>query len=352
MTSPSTSTSSPSAPRSGGAGRRPLRSSAPEARRGSVGPGLPRAAERQRAVQEGRQPAQRAGPHREHLRPPWLLLHRRRRPARAVPLVRPLHPAQAGPRRRQDRRPGAGGARRRVLHDAGAHRRRAAHHRAAARHRRGQHDVRPRHRRRHRPAERAVPLDPHRGRPGDLGEAGGRRAGHHGGLRRLPADHPGLPRRRRRGRRDHRRHAGAGGDQAPLHRRPGVRQPAAQVQDRDHRPPRLGRLPRGQRRVVRRHHAPRARTRLRPLGRRRAVHEPDAGPEARRLDPARRGRRRVGGRDLGVPGLRLPPAALARPPQVPGGGLGRGAVPRGPRDQVPRPPAGRLRLPADPRAHR
>ena len=51
--------------------------------------------------------------------------------------------------------------------------------------RRDQHDVRPRHRRRHRPAERAVPLDPHRGRPRDLGEARGRRPRHPGGLRRL-----------------------------------------------------------------------------------------------------------------------------------------------------------------------
>ena len=48
-------------------------------------------------------------------------------------------------------------------------------------------------------------------------------------------------------------------------------------------------VPRDQRRLLRRHRAPRARPRLRPLGRRRAVHQPDARPEARRLDPARRG---------------------------------------------------------------
>ena len=47
---------------------------------------------------------------------------------------------------------------------------------AAARHRRDQHRVRPRRRRRHRPAERPVPLDPHRGRARDLAPARGRRA--------------------------------------------------------------------------------------------------------------------------------------------------------------------------------
>ena len=45
--------------------------------------------------------------------------------------------------------------------------------------------VRPRHRRRHRPGEHPVPLDPHRGRPGDLGPARGRRPGQHRGVRRL-----------------------------------------------------------------------------------------------------------------------------------------------------------------------
>ncbi len=53
--------------------------------------------------------------------------------------------------------------------------------------------------------------------------------------------------------------------------------------------------PGDQRRLLRRHGAPRARPRLRPVGRRRAVHQPDAGPEARRVDPARGGARRLGG---------------------------------------------------------
>ena len=42
----------------------------------------------------------------------------------------------------------------------------------------------------------------------------------------------------------------------------------------------------------------------------------------------------AGGR-LAVPRLRLPPAAQPRPAEVPGRGLGRGAVPRGARDRVP-----------------
>ena len=104
---------------------------------------------------------------------------------------------------------------------------------------------------------------------------------------------------------------------------PRVLQPAAQVQDRRDRPPQPRRLPRDQRRGVRRHRAPRARPGLRPVGRRRPVHQPDAGPEARRLDPARRGAGRLGGRRLGLPRLRLPPAALPRPPEVPGRRLGR-----------------------------
>ena len=119
---------------------------------------------------------------------------------------------------------------------------------------------------------------------------------HHRGLRRLPAPVPRLPRRRRGQGRDHRRLPRAGGDQAPLHRRPRLRQPAPQVQDLRDRPPEPGRRPRGQRRQLRRHRPPRARPRLRPLGRRRPVDQPDAGPEARRLDPARGGRRRLGGR--------------------------------------------------------
>ena len=114
------------------------------------------------------------------------------------------------------------------------------------------------------------------------------------------------------------------------------------------RAPEPRRLPRDQRRVVRRHRPPRARPRLRPLGRRRAVDEPDARAEAGRLDPARRGGRCLGGRRLDLPRLRLPPAPLAGPPEVPGRRLGRGEVPRDPRDRVPPAHAG-LRTPRRPR---
>ena len=96
----------------------------------------------------------------------------------------------------------------------------------------------------------------------------------------------------------------------PLHRQAGVLQPAAQVQDRDLGP--AGRRPRGQRRRVHRRQPSRARPRPRPVGRRRPVHQPDAGPAARRLGAAGRGARRLGGRDVGVPRLRLPAAARRR----------------------------------------
>ena len=111
-------------------------------------------------------------------------------------------------------------------------------------------------------------------------------------------------------------------------------------------------LARDQRRLVRRHRAPRARPRLRPLGRRRPVHQPDARAEARRLGPARRGRRRLGRRGLDLPRLRLPAAALAGPAEVPGRRLGRGEVPRGARERVPAPHAGRRPVPRAARAHR
>ena len=62
----------------------------------------------------------------------------------------------------------------------------------------------------------------------------------------------------------------------PLHRQPGVLQPAAQVQDRDLRLAAARRGARDQRRRLRRRRAPRARPRLRPVGRRRAVHQPAA----------------------------------------------------------------------------
>ena len=50
----------------------------------------------------------------------------------------------------------------------------------------------------------------------------------------------------------------------------------------------------------------------------------------------------------GLPGLRLPPAALPRPDQVPGRRLGCGEVPRGARDRVPEAEPDRRSGPGDP----
>ncbi len=98
--------------------------------------------------------------------------------------------------------------------------------------------LRPRHRRRHRPREHPVPLDPHRGRARRSGSAS-----------RPPASPPSRRAVTLRARSWAPRVAGvaadeiidgtrrAGGDQPPLHRRPRVLQPAAQVQDRADRPP-------------------------------------------------------------------------------------------------------------------
>ena len=169
------------------------------------GPSATGAPEQERAVQEGRQPAQRAGPDPQHLLQARVRLHRPGRPAWPVPLDGPLHPARPGLRRRQDRDARGGGARRRVLHAPGALRRQAAAglRRAGAGHHRP--GLRPRHRRRHRPREHPVPLDPHRGRPADLGAPRRRRAQLARGLRRLAAPVPRLAGRRRGQGRDHRR---------------------------------------------------------------------------------------------------------------------------------------------------
>ena len=184
--------------------------------------------------------------------------------------------------------------------------------------------LRPRHRRRHRPREHPVPLDPDRGRARDLASGSS-----DAGLSTLEAcgDSPrpflGSP------------VAGVAADEIidgtsaleEIQRRD-ARQPGRTPTCRaSSRPPLTGHpshdvSPETNDVVVRRHRPPRARPRLRPLGRRRAVHQPDARPEGRRLDPARRGRRRLGGRGLDLPRLRLPPAALAGPAEVPGRRLG------------------------------
>ncbi len=127
--------------------------------------------------------------------------------------------------------------------------------------------------------------------------------------------------------------------QRAVHRLPGVLQPPPQVQDRDQRVAAAGRRARGQRHLVRRRRAPRARPGLRPVGRRRPVDQPDARPAARRVGAAGRGPGGVGRSRRRLPRLRLPPAAHPRAHQVPHRGLGSRAVPRGARERVPRPRA-------------
>ena len=185
--------------------------------------------------------------------------------------------------------------------------------------------LRPRHRRHHRPAERPAALDPDRGRPGDLAPARGGR----------PVTPPRPAATRPRvilgspvagiaadeiidGTPGHRR------DRRALHRRPGVLQPAPQVQDRDLRAPAATTW--------------RTRSTTSPSS---ASTTPSTAPAstsgsaaacpptrcsasaARRLGPAGRGRRGLGRRRRDLPRLRLPPAAHPRPAEVPGRRLGR-----------------------------
>ena len=111
----------------------------------------------------------------------------------------------------------------------------------------------------------------------------------------------------------------------------------AQVQDRRVRLAEPGRRPRDQRRLVRRRGPPRARSRLRRVRRGRPLDQPDVRQAPGRLRHPRRDPRGVARDHPGLPRLRLPPAAQQGPAEVPRGGLGTGAVPRGPRDRVPRP---------------
>ena len=70
---------------------------------------------------------------------------------------------------------------------------------------------------------------------------------------------------------------GAAGDRGGRDQQPGPDQPAAQVQDRDLRLREPVHRARGQRRLLRRRHRAGRHARLRPVGRRRPVHQPDAG---------------------------------------------------------------------------
>ena len=191
---------------------RPVRPPAPQARRGPVGARLPRAAQPQRAVQEGRRRAQRPGPHREHLRARaasprstradlrgrfrWWGLYTQRKP---------------GHRRRQDR---ASWSRRSSTTSTSCCGSASTAASSTTEQLRAIAEistrVRPGHRRHHRPAEHPAALDPHRGRARRSG-SGSRRSA-------CPPPRPaatrprvvlGSPGRRHRRRRDHRRHAGA-----------------------------------------------------------------------------------------------------------------------------------------------
>ena len=180
-------------------------------------------------------------------------------------------------------------------------------------------DVRPRRRRHHRPAERPAALDPDRGRPDDLGEARGGRAVDHRGLRRHTARHARLP-ARGRGRRlgARRRVRRCATTVEHVHRRPGVLQPAAQVQDLDLRLCAALHQPRDQRR--RRSSASSGRT-ARPA----STSGSAAGCRPTRCSPSgsacsssrTRSREVWAGVDVGLSRLRLPPLPQPRPVEVP-----------------------------------
>ena len=172
-----------------------------------MGSRLPRAAEQERGEQEERRRAQRPPADHRHLRQARLRLDRPRRPARPDALVRALHAAPARHRRRQDRHPRARGARRPLLHAPRPHRRRPASTAQlrviadiSVKYARGTADVTDRQNiQLHWIEIESVPAI------WEALEAVG--PVHHGGLRRHAPGHPGLPARRPRHRRAHRRDA-------------------------------------------------------------------------------------------------------------------------------------------------
>ena len=223
----------------------------------------------------------------------------------------PLHPARAGLRRHLDRRREHRHARGQVLHDAGALRRRRAVDGRAAHARRDLHRVRPRHRRHLRPRERPVPLDPRSRTCPEIWErldaVGLQTTEACGDCPRVVLGSP---------------LAGESVDEVldatsaidEIVRRY-IGKPEYSNLPRKFKTAISGLqdvVPRGQRRRVHRRQPPRARPRPRPVGRRRPVDQPDAGPAGRRLGAAGRGARRLGGRGVGVPRLRLPAAARPR----------------------------------------
>ena len=186
------------------------------------------------------------------------------RRGRAAEVGRPLPPAP-GRRRLHDAHQGAG---------RGAHRAPGPGDRPSRRGlRRGarrQPGLRQPLRRHHDPPDHPAALAAHRGHPPDVAALLGRRPDHGPGVRRLGPQRLLVPGGRRGRRRGGGRPAGGPGHLGLLHRQPGVRQSAPQVQDR------RDRLPRG----------------LRPGGDRR--HRAVAGPGRRRHRRLQRaGRRRA-----------------------------------------------------------
>ena len=273
-------------------------------------------------------------------------LDRPGRPARPVPLDGSLHPARARLRRRQDRDARGGGARRRVLHDAGPLRRRgccpptqcARSASIGAR-------LRPRHRRRHRPA-----------RTSSTTGSGSRTSRRSGSGSTTPGWTPPRPAATRRA-------PFLGSPVAGVAKDEIIDGSAAldEIKRRSIGNPEFSNLPRKFKTALTGHPSHDVSPETNDVSFVGTVH-PEHGPGfdlwvggglstnpmlAQKLGvwiPLDEVRRRLGGRHLDLPRLRLPPAALARPAEVPGRRLGRREVPRGARERVPRPRARRLRL--------
>ena len=293
---------------------------------GSVGPGPPRAAEAQRAGQEGRRRAQRPGPDREHLR----------QRAASPRSTRPTCAAGcAGGASTPSASPASTAARPRSSSRTSSTTSTSCCGSASTAASSTTEQLRVIARDLARSSPATPPTSP-TGRTSSCTGSGSRTCRRSGsrleavGLSTTEAcgDTPrvilGSPGRRHRRRRDHRRHAGRSttiaerfiGDPefSNLPRKFKTAISGSPLQDVAHEVNDI---------VVRRRRAPRARPGLRPLGRRRPVHQPDARPAARRLGAAGRGARGLGRRRRRLPRLRLPPAAHPGPAQVPGRRLGR-----------------------------
>ncbi len=270
-----------------------------------MGAGLHRAAQRQRAVQEGRRRPQRPGQDRERLRAPRIRLDRPERPARPDALVGPLHPAQARASTAVARRPSSRTSSTTstscFASAATADCSSPAQLRAIA-------DVSQTYARDTADITDRQNIQLHWVRIEDVPAIWQRLEAVGLTTNEACGDTPrvvlGSP------------VAGVAADEiidgtpaieeivASLRRRPAVLQPAAQVQVRRLRLAAPGRRARGERRLVHRRRAPRARTRVRRLRRRRPVDQPHARAAPRRVGAARRGARRLGVDRRGLPRLR------------------------------------------------